>query len=92
MSVSDTPLIWSTAASLRGSLIASGGEDAGTHTTSSAVHVLTSDGSWERVRGGDLPEPRHGSTAVCLPSGELLVVGGHDGSEWKKTIFIASIN
>ena len=87
MSVSDTPLILSTAASLRGSLIAIGGKDTSTRTTSSAVHVLTSDGSWERVRGGDLPEPRHRSAAVCLPSGELLVAGGYDDIGWKKTVF-----
>ena len=88
MSVSDTPLTWSSAASLRGSLIAIGGDDTITDTTSSALHVLTSDGSWERVRGGDLPEPRLRSVAVCLPSGELLVAGGYGDSELKKTVFI----
>ena len=91
--VSDTALTWSAAASLRGSLIAIGGWDTTTHATSSAVHVLTSDGSWERVRGGDLPEPCHHSATVCLPSGELLVVGGyasHVVGE-KRTVFIASL-
>ena len=91
MSVSDTPLTWSTAACLRGSLIAIGGEGTWTRVTSSAIHVFTSDRSWERMRG-DLPEPRCGTVAVCLPSGELLVAGGFCGSEnSKKTVFVASI-
>ena len=80
----------SSAASLRGSLIAIGGEDTSIHPTSSAVCVLTSDGSWKRVRGGNLPEPRDRSVAVCLPSGELLVAGGYAGYEEKRTVFIAS--
>ena len=111
-SVSDARLIWSTAASLRGSLLAIGGMDTTTETTSSAwssvkrairgrgdstsstICVLTNDGSWKRVRGGNLPEPRHGSAAVCLPSGELLVAGGYAGIfdfKVKRTVLIASI-
>ena len=74
--VRDTPLTGSCACSLLGSLVAIGGQDSSTGSPSAVVHLLTSSGSWERVRGGDLPEPRYWSTAVCLPSGELMVVGG----------------
>ena len=87
--VRDTPLAGSCACSLLGSLVAIGGRDTSTGSPSAVVHLLTSSGSWERVRGGDLPEPRDWSTAVCLPSGELMVVGGSDGQT--HTLFIASI-
>ena len=89
--IRDTPLAGSCACSLLGSLVAIGGWDSSTHSTSAIVHLLTSSGSWERVRGGDLPEPRYMSTAVCLPSGELMVVGGVDGQTSTRTLFIASI-
>ena len=89
--VSDTPLTHSSASSFGGSLVAIGGLDS-RFSTSADVHLLASSGSWERVRGGDLPEPRYYSTAVCLPSGELMVVGGCNGSlEDTCTLFVASI-
>ena len=87
----DTPLTGSCAGRLLGSLVAIGGWDTSTFSPSTAVHLLTSSGSWERVRGGGLPEPRRWSTAVCLPSGELMVVGGDDGPTWTRTLYIASI-
>ena len=89
--VRDTPLTGSHAGSLLGSLVAIGGLDSSTRSPSVAVHLLTSSGSWERVMGGDLPEPRDMSTAMCLPSGELMVVGGFDGQTSTCTLFIASI-
>ena len=89
--VRDTPLAGSYAESLLGSLVAIGGWDSSTGSPSAVVHLLTSSGSWERVSGGDLPEPRDMSTAVCLPSGELMVVGGSDGQTLTRTLFIASI-
>ena len=85
--VRDTPLTGSCACTLLGSLVAIGGQDSSTRSSSVTVHLLASSGSWERVRG-DLPEPCYESTAVCLPSGELMVVGG---STWTCTLFIASI-
>ena len=89
--VRDTPLTDSCACSLLGSLVAIGGRVGSTGSPSAVVHLLTSSGSWERVRGGDLPEPRDMSTAVHLPSGELMVVGGSDGQTSTRTLFIASI-
>ena len=91
--VRDTPLAGSYAGSLLGSLVAIGGRNSSTRSPSAVVHLLTSSGSWERVRRGDLPEPRYLSTAVCLPSGELMVVGGGNGQTqtWTCTLYIASI-
>ena len=90
--VRDTPLTNSCACSMLGSLVAISGRDSSTRSPLAVVHLLTSSGSWERVRGGDLPEPRYVSTSVCLPSGELMVVGGsNDGETWTRTLFIASI-
>ena len=89
--VRDTPLTDSCACSLLGSLVAIGGLDSSTHSPSVAVHLLTNSGSWERVMGGDLQEPRDMSTAMCLPSGELMVVGGFDEQKSTYTLFIASI-
>ena len=76
MAVSDIPLVASSAASLGGALVAIGGQVSSTDSPSAAIHLLTSSGSWERARGDDLPEPRSRSSAVLLPSGELMVVGG----------------
>ena len=90
--VSDTQCTCSSAVSFGGSLVAIGGVDSSTLSASADVHVLASRGSWERVRRGDMPEPRVLSTAVCLPSGELMVVGGKKGlSEAACTLFVASI-
>ena len=89
--VRDTPLAGSCAGSLLGSLLAISGRDSSTRSLPAAVHLLTSSGSWERVRGGDLPEPRYLSTAVCLPSGKLMVVGGSDGPTLTCSSYIASI-
>ena len=90
--VSDTPLTRSSGVSFGGSLVAIGGLNSSTLSASADVHLLASRGSWERVRGGDLPEPRSRSTAVSLPSGELMVVGGLNGlSEATGTVFVASI-
>ena len=88
--VRDTPPVGSCAGSILSTIVAIGGLDSSTRSPSAAIHLLTSSGSWERVRGGELPEPHHLSTAVCLPSGELIVVGGRVGKTSTSTLFIAS--
>ena len=74
MAVCGTVLSDSCAASLGGSLLAIGGKDG--RGSSAAIHLFTNSGSWERVKGGDMPEPRFCSTAVYMASDELMVVGG----------------
>ena len=69
-----TPLAWSTAACLKGSLLAVGGQDSN-GKDSASVHLLKSDGqTWERMEGGDMPMSCQRPTVVCSPSGELLLV------------------
>ena len=84
-----SPLIASHVANLGGSMVTIAGEVK--NSSSAAVYLLTSSRSWERMRRGDLPEPRGFPTAVCLPSGELMVVGGYDRGFGTRTVFIASI-
>ena len=89
------PLKSSATASLSGNLLAVGGYNVRSRKlqASQAVYVffpLTN--SWVRVTTGDLPEPRHGCTAVQLSSNRLLVVGGKDNQEKRtKTVFLGSI-
>ena len=101
--VSDTPLAQSVAVNMKGLLVAIGGVSyhtvesvisgqSTTSVTSSAIHVLTYDGSWAWRRWEEsLPRPRWGSAAVCLPSGELLVIGGYNDKGFQTTVFIANI-
>ena len=73
----DTPLICSTAISLRGYLIAVGGRH--DNRTRTDIHLYQPESEqWTKV--GDLPNARHYCSCVVLPSGELLVAGGQDES------------
>jgi len=87
----DTPLKASTAASLSGNLLAMGGHD--TKTTFPDINIffpLTN--SWVRIMTGDLPQPRHASTAVQLSSNTMIVIGGEDNQNNKtKTVFIGTV-
>ena len=81
-SLPDTPNYCSGAASIGGCLLAVGGQsqpDAGnTYTT---VHVYcpsTSSSPWLHV--GDLPQSHTNCSAVTLPTGELVVIGGVDAT------------
>ena len=71
----DTPLENSTAISLRGYLIAVGGRH--DNRTRTDIHLYQPESEqWTKV--GDLPNVREYCSCVVLPSGELLVAGGHD--------------
>ena len=88
----DTPLKWSTAASMSGSLIAVGGWNVGTPPSSAVYIFLPLTNSWVRATTGDLPEPCYSCTAVQLSSNRLLVVGGEDNQRKRtKTVFLGSI-
>ena len=73
--ITNPPLISSCAASMDNIVMAIGGWDSSTRS-STAIYFLNERGSWERIWGGGLPRPLGKSTAVCLPSGELMIVGG----------------
>jgi len=87
----DTPLKVSAAASLSGNLLAVGGHD--TKTVFPAINVffpLTN--SWVRIMTGDLPQPRHGCTAVQISSNTMIVIGGEDNkNKSTKTVFIGTV-
>ena len=75
----DTPLAWSTALALRGSLLAVGGRHI-SEDPSSAIH-LYQPGSRQWVKVGDLPTARDACSCTLLPSGEILVAGGLTSQE-----------
>ena len=69
----NTPLGYSTAIAVRGSLLAVGGSHGGQR--SSAIHVYDQEkNKWNKV--GDLPTEREDCACCLLPSGEILVAGG----------------
>ena len=69
----DTPLEYSTAIAVRGSLLAVGGSHGGQR--SSAIHVYDQEkNAWNKM--GDLPTERQDCACCLLPSGEILVAGG----------------
>ena len=89
----ECPLKYSTAAELRGCLLAIGGMD-DSKSPSSAVHMYSpSTNSWVRISSGDLPVPRQGAAATQLEGGGVIFVGGDIKltSPPTKTVFIVSI-
>ena len=86
------PLRSSTAAELGGCLLAIGGYD-DKNSPSSAVHVYSpSTNSWVRISSGDLPVPRRFAAATQLKTGEVILVGGEEGTRNSTTtVFVASI-
>ena len=71
----DTPLIYSTAVSLSGQLVAIGRGDG--ETASPEVYVFFPlNNSWVRIMTGDLPQPQGLCTAVQLSSNTVMVIGG----------------
>jgi len=89
----NTPLLRSAAASLSGSLLTVGGDDSSMDLLSSAVYVfLPFTNSWIGVTDGNLPEPRHKSTAVQLSSNRMIVIGRTDNDKEKtKTVFFGTL-
>ena len=71
-----TPLRYSAALALHGSLLAIGGKD-DLGNCSSAIHLYQSN-TREWVKVGDLPTARDCCVCTLLPSGEFLVLGGYD--------------
>ena len=86
-----TPLYWSTAACLSGSLVAVGGWN-DHKTKSSAVYGLFNN-SWVRLSNGDLLSPRSGCVTAQLSPLEVIVVGGFDElGQRSKTVFIGTLH
>ena len=88
----DTPLEWSAALALHGSLLAVGGRHS-SEDPSSAIH-LYQPGSRQWVKVGDLPTARSSCSCTLLPSGEILVAGGYikQGSSYISRVDVASVD
>ena len=86
----NTPMKWSTAASLGGHLLAVGGFD---DEKSPAVHMfIPQTNRWVRMTFSDLPVPLDRGTAIELPNNTLLVCGGHVTDIKRiKTVYMGSI-
>ena len=80
----------STLATLRGRVLAIGGDDDGTGNPTGAIHCYdVATNSWSVI--GEMPTPRYRVLAAVLPSNELVVVGGKDASgDWCFTLEIGS--
>ena len=71
----DTPLGFSAATTVHGSLLTLGGNDSGTSST--AIYLYQPESRrWNRV--GDLPAAREYCSCIPLSSSELLVAGGEE--------------
>ena len=70
----DTPVTFSTCASVQGKLLAVGGKDSDDIKTT-AIHMYdTMTNSWEVI--SDMATPRESCLVAVLPHNELMVVGG----------------
>ena len=89
--VSSTPLKWSTAACLSGSLVIVGGISS-LSIRSSAVYGFLNN-SWARLRNGDLLSPQAPCATAQLSPVEVIVIGGWDeeGEEFK-TVSIGTLH
>ena len=84
----DVPFRYSAAAVFCGRILSIGGCEY--PNRKSSIHAYSPDTqSWIHV--GDLPTPLQRTSAVVLPTGELMVIGGEDKRFWSKQLFLAFI-
>ena len=88
--IADTPVIRSTCASLRGQLLAVGGDDSDEKETT-AIHAYnTTTNSWEII--SHMATPRSSCLVAVLPHNELMVVGGFACGGSTDAVEFATIN
>ena len=87
--LADTPVTFSTCASLHGRLLAVGGEDSDDEETT-AIHMYnTTTNSWEVI--SHMTTPQYQCLVAVLPHNELMVVGGGTPHGLTNSVEIASI-
>ena len=85
----DTPVTFSTCASLHGQVLAVGGETS-VDEEATAVHMYkTTTNSWEVI--SHMATPRRQCLAAVLPHSKLMVVGGFTAGDKTDFVEIASI-
>ena len=87
--LADTPVTFSTCASLQGRLLAVGGKDSHNKKTT-AIHMYnTTTNSWEVI--SHMATPQSKSLVAVLPHNELVVVGGLTAAGDTDSVEIASL-
>ena len=87
--LADTPVIFSTCASLHGRLLAVGGCDSDGKSTTAVFMYNTTTNSWEVISHTAIPRRR--CLVAVLPHNELMVVGGGTPHGLTNSVEIASI-
>ena len=86
--IPELPVTLAAPLSIRGSLLAVGGQDKGKFV--SAVHLYQPDaGQWVKV--ADMPTSRQNTTCTMITNNELLVAGGHYNGSELPTTYIAQV-
>ena len=87
--LADTPVTFSTCASLQGQLLAVGGKDSDDKETT-AIHMYNrTTNSWEVI--SHMATPRENCLVAVLPHNELMVVGGGTPDGTTDSVEIATI-
>lgn len=91
--LSASPLVGSAAVTFNGALLTLGGDDSDGDTVNHVYAFMPKTSSWVRLHHGALPEARGGSSAVQLPDGRVVIVGGN-GPDSDKTasVFIGTVH
>ena len=88
--LADTPVTFSTCASLHGQLLAVGGEDSDGKKNPAAIHMYnTTTNSWEVI--SHMETPQRQCLVAVLPHNKLMVVGGFTAGDKTDSVEIASI-
>ena len=87
--LTNTPLKYSTAVTVHGSLLAVGGRS-GEKQRSSAIHMYDQEKAvWNKV--ADLPTEREDCTCCLLPSGKIFIAGGEDKDGRTSRVDVATV-
>ena len=86
--IDDLPVKCSTCVTLKGRLLAVGGEDSD-ETNNNIYSYNTGTNSWEVI--SHMPTPRHWCLVTVLPGNKLMVVGGENNTGYTDEVEIAAV-